>query len=95
MNKLCCWAVCFITLLQARVSIFVNSELVAEVVKRLFGKRFCKDISNLMRRRYISSCEGTNSYLFSDKVIVNFNVFCSGVKDRINGHVESTFVITE
>ena len=28
-------------------------------------------------------------------MVVNFNVFCSGVKNRVNGHIESTFVITK
>ena len=78
---------CFITLLQAGGSNLVNSKLAAKKLEGLFGKRFCKDICNLMRRGDIASYEGTNGYLFSNEVVVNFNMFCSGVKDRVNGHV--------
>ena len=85
----------FITLLQAGGSNLVNSKLAAKKLEGLFGKRFCKDICNLMRRGNIASYEGTNGYFFSYKVVVNLNVFGSGMKNRIDSHVESTFVITK
>ena len=47
------------------------------------GKSLGEDIRNLIMSGDVGDLKSLSGYLFSHKVIINFNVLCVGIKYRI------------
>ena len=69
-------------------------KLRLEKEEAMLGKSFGQNVSRLVLGSQIADEKVLLLDLFPDKMVVNFNMFCPGVKDRIGGEVRSTNVIT-
>ena len=86
------WVIFFFTLFQVGGN-GIDSKLASKVLKGMLGNGFGKDICNLMGWSNEPSDKSTKSHLFSNKVIINGNMFWPRVKDRVNRHVQGTQVV--
>ena len=55
---------------------------------------FGKNISHLINAGDIANQQLITKNLFSDKIHVQFNMFCSNVEDRIMSEMSGTLVVT-
>ena len=69
-------------------------QLGLEKDETMLGKRFGKNIRCLILCSQIADVKILYFDLFSDEMIVNFNVFHPGMKNRIGGEISRTNVIT-
>ena len=58
------------------------------------NQRFSEDVSNLILSGAISYIKTSSSNMVSNKVKVNFEVFCTGMKGRICNEVGGSNVVT-
>ena len=60
----------------------------------MLGKSFGQNASPLVLGSQIADEKVLQLDLFPEKMVVNFNMFCPGVKDQIGSELRSTNVIT-
>ena len=72
----------------------VNVEFVTEKLKAMRNQRFSEDVSNLILSGVIPYIKTSSSNTISNKVEVNFDVFCKGMKGRICSEVGGSNVVT-
>ena len=72
----------------------VNVEFVTEKLKVMRNQRFGEDVSNLILTGAIPYSKTSSSNTVSNKVKVNFDVFCTGMKGRICSEVGGSNVVT-
>ena len=72
----------------------MNVEFVTEKFKVMRNQRFGEDVSNLILSGAISYIKTSSSNTVSNKVKVNFEVFCTGMKGRICSEVGGSNVVT-
>jgi hypothetical protein len=69
-------------------------ETVSEVIEEDGWQAFGEDVCNLVPRWYMKDPNVSPSYLFTDKVNVQLNVFCALVFNRIRREVNGTDIVT-
>ena len=72
----------------------MNVEFVTEKLKAMRNQRFGEDVSDLILSGAIPYSKTPSSNTIPNKVKVNFDVFCTGMKGRICSEVGGSNVVT-
>ena len=72
----------------------MNVEFGTEKLKAMRNQWFGDDVNNLILSGVIPYIKTSSSNTVTNKVNVNFNVFCTGMKGRIRSEVGGFYVVT-